>query len=347
MTKEKIYKFFQEQLSREDSERVGVYLKENPAVLNEYLNEEEWKMSDGEVSGGEEARFRVWSKISANLDASRRSVTKPWRPFLAAASLILILFGIWMLLGKEEKTAPSPVAHSSSMEKIIENKNNDTLGFYTPDGSIVYLLPKSSVAYTEPFTERSIRLEGEAIFNVAKDSSRPFVVRSGALSTIVLGTIFTVRTFQMEPLITVHLFEGKIIVKENANANEQHTLRPGQTLFYNKVSNAVTVVSPKQKRAVQVPGTLPRNPLPEVGEKHLSENHWYMFGNQPLSEVLNELARLYETEIVYEEEDVKGMTFIAKLDKTDSLERILQSIASLNGLTLTKSGGKYILHKNK
>jgi len=70
-----------------------------------------------------------------------------------------------------------------------------------------------------------------------------------------------------------------------------------------------------------------------------------MFNNQSLAEVFDQLENLYNTRITYSRADLKGLSFIGKIDKTDSLEHILKSITLLNDLKLEKQNGGYVIKK--
>jgi transmembrane sensor len=60
---------------------------------------------------------------------------------------------------------------------------------------------------------RQVDIErGEAYFNVAKDSERPFVVRAGTRRVVVLGTRFSVRRADNES-IDVTVTEGKVRIE--------------------------------------------------------------------------------------------------------------------------------------
>jgi hypothetical protein len=63
---------------------------------------------------------------------------------------------------------------------------------------------------------------------------------------------------------------------------------------------------------------------------------WFMFNNQSLSEVFDALAAMYDVRIVYSKEDIKNMYFIGTYEKSDSIERILNEIALLNKLQVSK-----------
>jgi transmembrane sensor len=85
------------------------------------------------------------------------------------------------------------------------------------DGSTVTLNTRSSIRVAFSERLRTIDLEfGEALFNVAKDASRPFVVRGGAIDVTAVGTSFTVSRDAERAVARVVVNEG--IVEARAPA---------------------------------------------------------------------------------------------------------------------------------
>lgn len=113
------------------------------------------------------------------------------------------------------------------------------------DGTTITLNADSKLKYPIRFTNgtRDIYLEGEAYFEVQRDSSKPFIVHSGNLSTTVLGTKFNVSAFPNEKNIAVSLVEGSVkVAKEIAGTVENIVmLQPDQQLVYNKEKEIGTV----------------------------------------------------------------------------------------------------------
>lgn len=94
------------------------------------------------------------------------------------------------------------------------------------DGTRVWLNAESSLTYPPAFAGalRTVRLQGEAYFEVAPDKAHPFVVECGDLKTTVIGTSFNVRRYrQEEPHVT--LAEGSVSV---THGGRQLALQPGQ-----------------------------------------------------------------------------------------------------------------------
>ena len=81
-----------------------------------------------------------------------------------------------------------------------------------PDGSIVNLNTASALYVRFSDDRRAVFLDaGEALFEVAKDSSRPFVVTAGSTSVQAIGTAFTVRR-ETDAQVSVVVSEGVVEV---------------------------------------------------------------------------------------------------------------------------------------
>lgn len=86
------------------------------------------------------------------------------------------------------------------------------------DGSKVILNSGSSIRYLKNFEadKRIIFLEGEAYFEVAKDTLRPFSVITDGVKTTALGTAFNISAYKKEDT-NVSLVEGKVAVDVEEN----------------------------------------------------------------------------------------------------------------------------------
>ena len=89
------------------------------------------------------------------------------------------------------------------------------------DGTVVKLNSSSSITYPEQFADsaRVVFLEGEAFFEVEKDSLKPFIIKTGLSETQVLGTSFNVKAYHQQS-IEVAVISGSVKIK-NAYGSEQ------------------------------------------------------------------------------------------------------------------------------
>jgi transmembrane sensor len=135
---------------------------------------------DWAVQAGVAAEVMVGTRQRARQRRQRRVA-------VFAAFCVLVVGGIGSVSYFSRPTKPAAITETSAMLVV---PSRQTL----PDGTIMELKDgaRASVAYGA--TERRIRLEeGEAYFQVTKDSLRPFIVATGALEVRAVGTSFSVQ----------------------------------------------------------------------------------------------------------------------------------------------------------
>ena len=99
------------------------------------------------------------------------------------------------------------------------------------DGSEVMLNAGSTFKYPVNFIEgknRKVFLEGEAFFEVTKDSLHPFIVSANDLDIKVLGTEFNVLNYSEDINTEVVLVGGSVVLNSPGNIKEEVKLSPGQ-----------------------------------------------------------------------------------------------------------------------
>lgn len=149
------------------------------------------------------------------------------------------------------------------------------------DGSRVELNARSRIKVRFSESRRDVDLlEGQALFSVAKDASRPFVVRSGSTAVKAVGTQFDVNRKPTGTVVTV--FEGRVAVSQPAI--QRVASAPAA------VESAPVLLSPGE----QVTAT-ERAIVPPKKANLAAATAWteglLMFDSAPLSEVVREFNR--------------------------------------------------------
>ncbi|MGS2761875.1 FecR family protein [Sinomicrobium sp. M5D2P9] len=170
----------------------------------------------------------------------RRRIHRPgngktgYRYYQVAAILVLLLSvsGIWYYQNKEEPLPPPAMVtqHISSGEKAT---------ITLPDGTVVRLNSNTELVFPDRFSgnAREVMLRGEAFFEVVKDKEHPFLVKTGELTTRVLGTSFNVKAYENEEEVEVSVATGLVEVSKGKtgkeNEEKQHVLlNPSQQAVY-------------------------------------------------------------------------------------------------------------------
>jgi ferric-dicitrate binding protein FerR (iron transport regulator) len=176
-----------------------------------------------------------------------------------------------------------------------------------PDGSKVWLNAASKLRYPNSFVgnERLVELEGEAYFEVEKNPSKPFIVKTRFQQTVVLGTQFNVNSYHDEPAELITLTEGKVNIittNENGITNKTISLEPGTQASVNSEIN---------KRIVNVDGVV------------AWKEGMFQFEEVELSVIMRQLSRWYDVDVKYVNQGTKAK-FSGKLPRTMSLNSLLR-----------------------
>ena len=291
----------------------------NPNKLKVVLGEEEWENFQPTDALSSDVSGKLWNNINKNTGsrAGRFSLLK----WAAVAASVLLVLGLWLFISRQEKRSGAAAVAAT---QHISNTSADKKMLTLSDGSLVGLSANSTLSYAEEFNslKRDVILNGEGSFDIAKDVSRPFEVYSKSILITVLGTRFTVSP-EADSATKVVLHEGRIMIKITDSSSRDdkklYYLSPGDVFLYKKTLAARVLRLEKDKEDS------------------------YVFNNYPLEVVFDQLQIIYNAKITYNKAGLGNRSFIGKVNKKDSLNHILQSIALLTGLHLHQAGDVFIL----
>jgi ferric-dicitrate binding protein FerR (iron transport regulator) len=356
ITDDLVEKFLSGNCTAAEAAMVSAYLKENPD--EQYLLRE-YEEADSETPLPEGYRDEMLAFITAktteNKEADVEVDVRPrtgrvrhfWK-WAAAAAVVILVFKGWSYLQPGSKVPGQQLAayhapEASWIEKY--NHGRKELMLTLPDSSKVRLLPGARMRYRAAFgkdAQRDVQITGKAFFDVAKKLDMPFTVYSEGLQTRVLGTTFEVNANPYSDKIKIKLITGKVLVslQGSPGIREQmdYYLSPGQELIFNKSTRDVAINSPEKHAAEEA--VAKAHPV-----KADTISNWYMFNNQSLADVFDQLSAIYNVEIDYSRQEIRNLYFIGKLEKKDSLVEIIHDIALLNHLSVTSLNGKFIIKK--
>lgn len=225
-------------LGADDNARLEAWLAE-PANAEAYS-----QVADVYRLADEHAAAPAIMDLRRGALADRRQPRPVILSVATAAGLALAVGLGWSgLSGLPVTNSPSPVARISEMvgaranpsAAVYRTRVGERLTFTLPDGSVATLNTNSvlKVAYAD--TERGVRLvQGQALFEVAKNKHKPFRVYAGDRRITALGTVFDVRLDGDK--VKVALVEGVVRVTPAKPAGpaaapaQQVDLAPGEVL---------------------------------------------------------------------------------------------------------------------
>ena len=185
------------------------------------------------------------------------------------------------------------------------------------DGTKVYLNAASELKYPVQFDskKRQVHLSGEAYFEVARDTNRPFYVVTDAVRVKVYGTEFNVNTYGI--------------------GGTQTTLVSGKVGIRGKSSGQEYMMEPLQLAEFDVNGEFKGIRNVNAGTYTAWKEGFFVFENEGLEDILNRLSRWYDVDVFYGSEKVKGYHFTGHMEKYEDVEIILNAISKMVGVHFT------------
>lgn len=261
--------------------------------------EQEWKRFVNAVSDR--------SDNQRTLSLERNSVT-PWLR-IAAAVLLLIASGFVI-----------NYFVFSDKQYVFETTAN-TLPVTLPDGSKVLLNVNSRLTYSKSYGEsrRDVTLQGEAFFEVARDTTKPFLITTHAANVEVLGTSFDVLAYDNQNEMNVTVQTGK--VQLFAPLGDAINLTAGERGVYLKTN--------KQLRAI---------PNPDVN--FLSwKTRKLVFVEKDLRSVIATINKMYNTNISLTT-NVPATCVVTVTFEGQTLDAVLNVLKSTLNLTYENRDGQ-------
>ena len=199
--------------------------------------------------------------------------------------------------------------------RMLEVRTNPgmTTSLTLPDGTKVNLNSESSLVYPETFDGdfRSVRLEGEAFFEVVKNPEKRFVVTTPHNARVeVLGTSFNMEAFKWDSIVSTTLISGKVAFISRSG---QVNMKPGEKLVYNIQADRASIYQTN-------------------GEAEISwKNGMIIFRKTPFEEALRMLTKRFNVDfVVSNNKYVKD--FYTGSFTNHRLEQILDKFNASSGL---------------
>lgn len=269
----------------------------------------------------------AWNNVFARINGTSQTVE--YRPArisfmrssfvkVAAAALVILSLGIagtYLL---------NPDIFSRKIN-IVSGNDQKNVEVDLPDGSRIFLNRNSEFSYRSNFGNkgRNVKLTGEAFFEIAPDTSNPFIIDAANAKVRVVGTSFNVITSNSISAVEVFVKTGKVMLSNDSGSNTL-ALEPGYI------------------------GTMGK----EISEKTLNNNPNYLswktgllvYNGQKLDVVFSDLKRVYNMDIIVDDPDILENRWTSPIDNQPQ-ETIIRLICASFNLSYTRDGDVYQLVK--
>ena len=197
------------------------------------------------------------------------------------------------------------------------------------DGTRVRVNSESELVFPTCFNSdrREVFLKGEAYFQVAPDSDKPFYVRVNDYIVKVTGTSFNVTSYTDDPCTMTTLVEGKVSVYGN-DSTWNCDLTPGHMLKFDKGTARVTSEECD----------------PRIYTSWIDGE--FKFRDMRLEDIMKKLNRWYDFEVAYEEEELKDLRFSGAAEKYNPVEFLLKMIEEVTKVHFDIEGKRIMVKNN-
>lgn len=269
--------------------------------------EEECRLDtyDGEEPVGREEPLPLSSSGSVV------ALGKPWMLGLSVTAIAAsVLVAVVILLSKQ--AAPTLYQTGIGAHKLV------TLN----DGSEVLLGAKSTVRVQYADSVRQIFMDaGEALFTVAKDKSRPFIVTAGEANVVAVGTQFNIH--RRVEAVVVSVVEGIV----NVSAEPIDSYSPEA-----RIKLIADLAAPLSEKTIPTTATTltggqqvqltDQRIISEI--KHVVSDEvmswrdgWLVYSGDPLSTVIEDVNRYHNKRVFIFDQQLKDFPFSGTIKKNE------------------------------
>lgn len=359
--------YIKEDLTTQEIESLESWLDENPQNKERFrILTDEAKLQKDYSSFGSKNKTAAWARIVVETGYMKKSRGFAYKPYLVAASLLIgICFGGFFLLyhetpqkqvaqNKELDILPGSnqatltlangkkiiitkslsgkiaiqgntiVQADSTLAYTLSNKVSTRVEYNTlstakgeqsplpltlPDGSRVWLDAASSITFPTAFTDhnREVKITGEAYFEVVHNAVHPFKVSAKGQTIEDIGTHFNIKAYDDEPQMKTTVLEGSVSV---FNSNHKLFLKPGEQAVIDQHDDII-----KLRHDV------------DIKEVISWKNGFFRFQETGLFELMRDLSRWYNIDIVYKG-DVRDELFYGTISRKLTLSQTLEILKS-------------------
>ena len=238
----------------------------------------------------------------------RRQVTA------AAAAVVVIAVGIYLLTHRSVQPAQTTAQYAA---RTITPPNY-TRQIVLPDGSTVVLHAGSTLDYpsTFPADSREVSLKGEAYFDVRHDNKKPFIIHTGTIRTIVLGTAFNINSDSLH--VTVSVTGGKVRVENGKKVLAE--LTPNQQIVYDVPKDTARQ---KTVNATQLVTNWTKQDM--------------IFDGDTFGSIAGVISQRYGVTIRFKNPSLAKCRIVASFSGTEMLENVLGTLCTIQNASFTRN----------
>lgn len=182
-----------------------------------------WQQTSSEEFNPDVAQ--ALQKVNHRIDTKKKKSSRRLFTLISGAAAIILIVIVSIISVRNHDITQN--MHTDLL--ALQTGVGETLEYQLPDGSKIWLNHSSVLSYPQEFgnVTREIYLEGEAFFEIAPDSNRPFIIHANNTLTQVVGTSFGIKAIKNTGEVLVTVSTG--VVNLSVEGKESHIeLRQGE-----------------------------------------------------------------------------------------------------------------------
>ncbi len=276
-----------------------VFIATGTWIFNTYLDKDQYKVVNDVNPGKQGAMLTLANGKRIKIDASGIGS-------LAKEDGVTI---VKSANGELTYLLEETVNGASDKRNTLSTFNGETFKIRLPDGSVIWLNAASSLTFPVSFqnaVNRRVELKGEAYFEIAKDKKKPFIVLSNNQIVEVLGTHFNINSYDDDKIDRITLIEGSVKLSSRLSKGKEYILKPRQQAIIEAGNVTLATI--------------------DVAEVDAWRQGLFMFNDEELESILLKISRWYNIDIIYQDENLKKISFWGIVTKHDKLSTVLKML---------------------
>lgn len=241
------------------------------------------------------------------------------------AACLAVGVALYFMAGRFKNPQPILITYTKYSTRKGERRE-----IQLSDGSVVTLNAASTIQIASDFgvKKRDVLLQGEAFFQVSKDKTRPFIIKTGKIYTRVVGTSFNINAYADENLISVAVATGKVQV-------EKEDVKGKTVIGRDVIHNHFLVYDLKKDTYHQS--------LADADALSAWKTNKLVFNQASITQIAHTLERCYNIPVVITGKPRKQGLYTVTFDNYP-LDKLLPLLANLSGMTYELKGQQLIMN---
>ncbi|SMO52413.1 FecR family protein [Saccharicrinis carchari] len=314
MNNEKIWKYINGELPEEEKASVLRWIKEKPERIAEYHRlKRDFSFSGSSDHITDESIARHYDTLLGRIQASGKKINGLFTELLKYAAVVALTFltAYYIFSHSDQSSKDSSKVLLTQVETMAGQSSKVTL----PDGTAVWLNSASSLTYAADFGQhgqREVTLQGEAFFDVTRDTLKPFKVSTSEMVVKVLGTSFNMEAYDGSDVVTT-LVEGKVQIN-SPGGTKLSDLKPGEQITLSLATNKLEIK--------------------EVDTRYYAswKDGYIILNNVRLEDIAPKLERFYNVNMVLKNKRVKDIVINGRGLRNMPVDQLMRVLKMTYGL---------------